>query len=414
MTDLRISTTADLSAQSFWFRPATERAASFAALRRSEPISRQRAPEATLVPGKPYWAVTTHADVQHVSRNPQLFCSGEGVGLADIPVEFLELNSSFLVMDPPRHTELRRIVSKAFTPRRIAQLDDEINVAARRFVDRFVEAGGGDVVEGLSKHLPLLTICTIMGVPEEVRPDMYRAAEAMITIQDPEFASDLDKAYELAMSSAGELHRIAGELVAARRETPTDDVLSALVHADVDGTRLGDQELGSIFVLFAVAGNDTTRNSTSHGIRLFAEHPDQWQRLRRDPTLVKPAVEEIVRCASPVIHFRRTATEDTEIAGVPVGRGEPVVMFYESANRDEKVFEDPDRFDIGRDPNPHVGFGGGGPHFCLGANLARAELRAVFSHLLDRVEGFEVGPADYLTSNFIHGIKRMPVALRAA
>lgn len=401
----------DISPNHFWKLDAAHRAPIWAELRANHPVSLQPGPEGTLIPGRPFWAVTRHADVQHVSRHAELFCSGQGVGIADIPVEFLELTSSFLVMDAPRHTKLRRIVSGAFTPRRVALLDELITAEARRNVDRFVDAGGGDVVEGLSKHLPLWAISTMMGVPESMRAAMYEAAEGLITIQDPEFVSNPDEALALGMDCSGELHRIAGELVAERRETPTDDILSALVHADVDGDRLGEQELGAIFMLFAVAGNDTTRNSTSHGIRLFAEHPDQWDRLRASPDLLSAAVEEVVRVATPVIHFRRTATTDTELAGVAIAAGDPVVMFYESANQDEAVFDHPERFNIGRNPNPHVSFGGGGPHFCLGANLARVELKATFGRLVERVAGFEAGPADYLTSSFVHGIKRMPVTV---
>lgn len=404
----------DLSPLGFWRQPAKERAATWAELRRNHPVSLQPAPHGTLIPGRPFWAITRHEDVQHVSRHPDVFCSGEGVGMADIPIEFLELNSSFLVMDAPRHTKLRRIVSGAFTPRRVKLLDELITAEAIRNVDRFVDAGGGDVVEGLAKHLPLWAISTMMGVPDELREDMYRAAEGLITIQDPEFVSSPDEALALGMECSGEMHRIAGELVAARQQEPTDDILSALVHANVDGERLEAQELGSIFVLFAVAGNDTTRNSTSHGIRLFAEHPDQWDRLRADPDLLAPAMEEVVRVATPVIHFRRTTTVDTEIGGQAIPAGEPVVMFYESANQDEDAFEHPERFDIGRTPNHHVSFGGGGPHFCLGANLARVELRATFGRLAERVASFEVGEADYLTSSFIHGIKRMPVTVHPA
>lgn len=414
MSDHVADAAVDISGLGFWRLTPAERAERYAELRRTDPVSRQRPPEATLIPGRPYWAVTRLADVQHVSRHADVFCSGEGVGLADIPVEFLELNSSFLVMDAPRHTKLRRVVSGAFTPRRVAQLEDAVDAAAHRFVDRFVDAGGGDVVADLSQHLPLWTISTMMGIPDEVRPEMYRAAESMIALQDPEFVTSLDQAMELAMTSAGELHRIAGDAVAARREAPTDDVLSALVGAEVDGEGLTDQELGGIFVLFAVAGNDTTRNSTSHGIRLFSEHPDQWERLRRHPELLPSAVEEIVRCASPVIHFRRTATRDTRLGDAEISAGDPVVMFYESANRDPDAFERPEVFDIGRDPNPHVGFGGGGPHFCLGANLARAELRATFGALAQRVEAFEAGEPEHLTSNFVNGIKRMPVRLTRA
>jgi cytochrome P450 len=404
----------DISPHAFWKLTAAERAPVWAQLRAEHPVSLQPPPEGVLIPGRPFWAVTRHADVQHVSRHPEVFCSGEGVGMSDIPVEFLELNSSFLVMDAPRHTKLRRIVSGAFTPRRVAQLDELITAEARANVDRFVDAGGGDVVEGLSKHLPLWAISTMMGVPEDVRAEMYEAAEGMIKLQDPEFVTNADDALALGMECAGTLHRIAGELVEQRRGDPGDDVLSALVTAEVDGERLTTQELGAIFVLFAVAGNDTTRNSTSHGIRLFAEHPGEWDRLRADPGLLAGAVEEVVRVASPVIHFRRTTTVDTELAGVQIPAGEPVVMFYESANQDEAVFDDPQRFDITRSPNPHVAFGGGGAHFCLGANLARTELRATFGRLVERVEGFEVGPADYLTSSFVHGIKRMPVSVTAA
>lgn len=404
----------DLSPHSFWRMTAAERVPIWAELRANHPVSLQPAPHGTLIPGRPFWAVTRHADVQHVSRHPEVFCSGEGVGMADIPVEFLELNSSFLVMDAPRHTKLRRIVSGAFTPRRVAVLDELITAEAIRNVDRFVDEGGGDVVEGLAKHLPLWAISTMMGVPDELRDAMYRAAEGLITIQDPEFVTTPDEALALGMECSGELHRIAGELVAARTAEPTDDILSALVHAEVDDERLEAQELGAIFVLFAVAGNDTTRNSTSHGVRLFAENPDQWDRLRADRELLPTAVEEIVRVATPVIHFRRTTTVDTELGGEEIPAGDPVVMFYESANQDEAAFDDPQRFDVGRTPNHHVSFGGGGPHFCLGANLARVELKATFGRLAERAASFEVGEADYLTSSFIHGIKRMPVTAHPA
>lgn len=401
----------DISPHAFWKMPSAERAPIWARLRADHPVSLQPPPEGVLIPGRPFWAVTRHADIQHVSRHADIYGSGEGVGMSDIPVEFLELNSSFLVMDAPRHTQLRRIVSGAFTPRRVAALEAAITAEAVANVDRFVDAGGGDVVEGLSKHLPLWAISTMMGVPESMRSDMYEAAEAMITLQDPEFVTNGDEALALGMESAGTLHRIAGELVEMRRDAPGDDILSALVNAEIDGEQLTTQELGAIFVLFAVAGNDTTRNSTSHGIRLFAENPDQWERLRAEPDRLPNAVEEVLRVATPVIHFRRTTTVDTELAGVAIPAGEPVVMFYESANRDEAVFDDPDRFDIGRSPNSHVAFGGGGPHFCLGANLARTELRATFERLAQRVESFEVGSADYLTSSFVHGIKRMPVTV---
>lgn len=404
-------TTPTISRRAFWSRPAPERAAAFAELRRSAPVSLQPPSDFGLGRGGEFWAVTRHEDVQHVSRTPELFCSGQGVGLGDVPIELLELNASFLVMDAPRHAKLRRIVSGAFTPRRVAQLDAEITVQAAAIVDEFVERGGGDVVADLAMRLPLWTICTMMGIPEEMRSELYRAAEAQIAATDPEFSASDAEAGALAVEAAMTMHRLAGELVAARRAQPGDDILSALVHSAVEGEPLGDQELGGIFVLFATAGNDTTRNTTSHGIKLFADNPAQWLLLSGDRSLVPSAVEEMIRCATPVIHFRRTATARCELAGVPIAKGDRVVLFYESANRDEAVFAEPERFDITRDPNPHVGFGGGGAHFCLGANLARVQLRALFTRLAERVTSIETGEPDHLTSNFSNGIKRMPVTV---
>lgn len=401
-----------LSSREFWAQPRAGRAAYFADLRRTAPVSRHEPSAFTLAPQKGgFWAVTRHADVQQVSRNSEVFCSGQGVGLGDLPTEILELNASFLVMDPPRHTAIRRIVSGAFTPRRVALLDEVITAEARRIVDEFVERGGGDVVEDLAMKLPLWAISTMMGVPVSMHAEFYQAAEGQIAAQDPDYAEAGRDSASVALESATTLHRLAAELVTSRRENPTDDILSTLVVAKIDGEPLDDHLLRSIFVLFATAGNDTTRTSTSQGIRLLAENPGEWQRLSADPSLLPSAIEEIIRYATPVIHFRRTATRDTELAGVAIAAGDPVVMFYESANYDEAVFDAPERFDITRDPNPHVGFGGGGAHFCLGASLARSQLRAIFSRLVERVATIEVGEPSYLVSNFVNGIKRMPVSV---
>lgn len=400
-----------VSTLAFWSQPASQRASTFADLRQTAPVSWQEPSDFGMAPSGGFWAVTRHAEVVHVSRNPDLFCSGQGVGLGNVPVDLLELNASFLVMDAPRHTALRRVVSGAFTPKRVAQLEDRIQTEARRIVDEFVEIGAGDVVQDLAKKLPLWTICEMMGVPESMRSDLYSAAEAQIASQDPEFTSAGKDRATVAVEAAVTMHRIAAELVEARRKSPGDDVLSTLVHCELEGQPLTDQVLGGIFVLFSTAGNDTTRNTTSHAFRLFAGHPAQWALLAEDRTLIASAVEELVRHASPVIHFRRTATADTTLGGAQIGAGDAVVMFYESANRDSSVFSDPDRFDITRTPNPHVGFGGGGAHFCLGANLARAQLRALFSCLAQRVSAIETGEPDYLVSNFINGIKRMSVAV---
>ena len=404
----------NVSEFAFWSQPASQRASTFAELRRSAPVSFQEPSDPGAVQSRRgFWAVTRHADVVHVSRNPDLFCSGQGVGLGEVPIDLLELNASFLVMDAPRHTALRRVVSGAFTPKRVAQLEDRIGHEADRIVDEFVERGGGDVVQDFARKLPLWTISEMMGVPESLRDDLYAAAEAQIAAQDPEFAGDAKERGSVAVAAATTMHRIAAELLAARRSNPGDDILSTLAHSDLDGQPLSDQVLGGIFVLFSTAGNDTSRNTTSHAFRLFAENPSQWSLLADDRTPIASAVEELVRCASPVIHFRRTATAATTLSNVEISEGDAVVMFYESANRDESVFEDPDRFDITRSPNPHVGFGGGGAHFCLGANLARAQLRALFARLSDRASTIEAGEPDFLVSNFINGIKRMPVTVTA-
>jgi cytochrome P450 len=403
-----------ISSPSFWARPAAERVAVFAELRRRWPISYQE-PSGVGQPGagRGFWAVTPHAEVEYVSRHADLFCSGMGVGLGEVPLDLLELNASFLVMDDPRHMALRRVVVSAFTPKRIAQLQDGIDAEAGRIVDDFVTRGGGDVVQDLARKLPLWTISEMMGVPESLRGDLTSAAEAQIQAQDPEVGGDRRNGPTVAITAARTMHAIAAELLEARRTDPGDDILSTLVHAEIDGQRLSDQVLGGIFVLFATAGNDTTRNTTSHAIKLFADNPDQWALLSDDRAHLPAAVEEMVRYASPVIHFRRTATADTTLGGTAIAAGDAVVMFYESANRDEAVFSDPTRFDITRNPNPHVGFGGGGSHFCLGANLARAQLRALFSRLSDRVSAIEVGQPDYLASNFVNGVKRMSVAVEA-
>jgi cytochrome P450 len=402
----------DVSTEAFWSRPAAERASTWAELRRRAPVSFQNPPDFGQVQSRRgFWAVARHADVQFVSRNPELFCSGQGVGMGQVSAEVMELNASFLVMDAPRHTKLRRVVSGAFTPKQVARLNQAIASEAIRIVDEFVDRGGGEAVHELAMKLPLWTISAMLGVPESMHPEMYEAAEIFLAAQDPEFVPPGGDMSMVMRDAALTMHRIAAELIAARRSQPSDDVLSTLVHSQLDGEPLNDQILGGVFVLLATAGNDTTRNTTSHALRLFSDHPDQWTRVCEESALLPSALEEVLRYATPVIHFRRTTTAATELVGVPMAEGDAVVLFYESANRDETVFPDPDRFDISRQPNPHVAFGGGGQHFCLGASLARAQLRAIFSRLAERVIAIEADPPDYLTSNFVNGIKRMPVAL---
>jgi len=414
MSDGERSVMPNVSSFAFWSQPALVRAPTFAELRRSAPVSFQEPSDFGMVPSeRGFWAITRHEEVVYVSRRADVFRSGQGVGLGDVPIDLLELNASFLVMDPPRHTALRRVVSGAFTPKRVALLQAGIEEKARRIVDEFVESGGGEVVQDLSSKLPLWTICEMMGVPESMRSDLYSAAEAQMASQDPEFAGDAQERATMAVQAAQTLHGIAAELCSARRAHRGDDVLSTLVHSELDGQPLSDQILGGIFVLFSTAGNDTTKNTTSHALKLFADNPAQWRLLTNESSLMATAVEEVLRCATPVIHFRRTATADVTLAGTLIAEGDAVVMFYESANVDETVFPDAQRFDITRNPNPHVAFGGGGVHFCLGANLARTQLRALFSRLAERVWSIETGKPDFLVSNFINGIKRMPARVIA-
>jgi cytochrome P450 len=406
--------TPSVSSFAFWSQPSSVRASTFAELRRAAPVCFQEPSDFGLgSSARGFWALTRHAEVVQVSRKPDVFRSGEGVGLGDVPIDLLELNASFLVMDPPRHTALRRVVSGAFTPKRVALLQSGIEAEARRIVDEFVDGGGGEVVQGLSSRLPLWTISEMMGVPESLRRELYSAAEAQMASQDPEFAGDPQERATVAIRAAQTMHEIATELCTARRANPGDDILSTLVHSEIDGQPLSDQMLGGIFVLFSTAGNDTTKNTTSHSLKLFADNPAQWRLLTDERSLMATAIEELLRCASPVIHFRRTATADTALAGTRIAQGDAVVMFYESANADEAVFPDAPRFDITRSPNPHVAFGGGGLHFCLGANLARAQLRAVLSRLTERVSSIETGEPEYLVSNFINGIKRMTASVTA-
>jgi cytochrome P450 len=403
-----------VSSLAFWSQPASQRAFVFAELRRVAPVSFQEPPDFGVVgQSRGFWAVTRHADVVSVSRNPDLFCSSKGIGMGDTPADILELTAALPLMDPPQLTAVRRAVSGAFTPKRVAQLQGRIGAKAEQIVDEFVECGSGDVVEDLSRKLPIWTISEMLGVPESMRDELSSSAEVLIAAEDHESEGRTDNGGTAALKAGMDLHRMARKLIKDRRSNPGDDILSALVHTELDGESLSDQILRNIFSLFITAGNDTTRNTTSHAFKLFSDNPDQWSYLVNDRDLLSPAIEEMVRCATPVIRFGRTATIDTVLGGAEIAEGDAVVMFYESANRDESVFQEPQSFDIARSPNPHVGFGGGGVHFCLGANLARAELGALFTRLAERVASIEAGEPSYIVSDFFNGIKGMPVRIAA-
>jgi cytochrome P450 len=407
----------DLGSHEFWEQPPEAREAGFAQLREHAPISWQRAPETALIDigeALPYWAVVRYADVRTVSRDPTTFCSGEGVLFEGVDETLLEASQSFLAMDAPRHTLVRGLVNSAFTPRQVRRIEDDIRANARRVVDELAPLGECDFVEHCATRLPMLTIADMVGVPEADRARVTELANGLVGWNDPDVLAGREPA-ELLFEGIVSLTGVALEMAEHRAAQPGEDLMSALVHTEVDGERLTDAEIGAFFVLLAVAGNDTTRHTQSHALRALSEFPEQRQILLEDlEGRIDRAVEEFVRWTSPVMTFSRTATRDTELAGQPIAAGERVVMFYSSANRDPAAFDDPGRFDVLRDPNHHVGFGGGGPHYCLGASLARTQLRSIFGELLSRLPDIEAGEPEYLVGNFINGIKRMPCSFTPA
>jgi cytochrome P450 len=407
----------DLTDWEFWRRPHGDRHEAFKALRRHPELVRFEEPDIVIAPRGPgYFALTRHADIVEASRRPQDFCSGKGaISIPDMPGDMHEYFGSMISMDDPRHAKIRRIVSRAFSPRMIQRFEDQVERVAGQIVENMAAGGGsGDFVADVAARLPLKIICDMMGIGEEHYKTVLDATNVILAGNDSEFLPS-QNAEEMAMAllGAGEtLKGIVEDLGRQRRENPTDDLTSALVNANVDGESLSDQELGSFFILLVVAGNETTRNAIAHGLDLFTRNPDQRALLTEDfDGRIAGAIEEIVRYVSPVIWMRRTATRDTMLNEHEVKEGDKLVLYYWSANRDESVFTDPEKFDILRDPNPHVGFGGPGPHFCLGAHLARREITVMFRELLRRTPDIRAtAEPDRLESNFINGIKRLPYA----
>jgi len=401
----------DLSSRAFWATSAAERERSFAVLRAERPVSWHAPVEDSLMsdPDDPgYWAVTRREDVVAVSRDNEVFLSGRGVLFENIPVELLEASQSFLAMDPPRHTKLRKVVSAAFTPRQVRRVEDSIKSNAKAIVEELRAAGSGaDFVDHCAKQLPIRTLSDMVGIPESERQHVAHAADALVSWADPIYLAGRNP-LEVLVENQMYLHQVAGTLAAERRERPGDDLFSSLVNAEVDGDRLSDADVSAFFVLLAVAGNDTTRQTASHAIKALTDFPDERAWLREDfDNRAGTAVEEFIRWATPVMTFRRTAATDVELGGQTIKAGEKVVMFYPSANWDTDAFNDPDRFDVSRNPNPHVGFGGGGVHFCLGAHVARAQLRAIFGELLGQLPEIQAGEPAYVPGNFIHAIRSM-------
>ncbi len=402
-----------LGSPEIWAASDRERDAVFGKLRAERPVSFMEEPEFIGFPKGPgFWSLVRYADVVRVSRDSETFSSARGANIGDMPVELLEFFGSMINMDAPRHTKLRKLVNRGFTPRMVQSLEASVRTTARGIVAAVAPKGACDFVEEIAAALPLKIICDMMGIPEADNRRMFELSNVILGIGDPEYGATMD----VLMSAAIELSQYAQALGEERMAHPRDDITSVLMQADVDGDRLTASEFASFFILLVVAGNETTRNAISHGMKALTDFPDERRRWMADIAGLAPtAVEEIVRWATPVIHFRRTATRDVEIGGQTIRAGDKLVMWYNSANRDEAAFRDPYRFDVGRTPNEHLGFGGGGAHFCLGANLARREIGVMFDELFRALPDIHVvGQPDMLFSGFIHGIKRMRVEFRPA
>ncbi|AWT56676.1 cytochrome P450 [Mycolicibacterium smegmatis] len=381
----------------------------FAVLRKTAPVWWNQQGESIFDDGG-YWVISRHEDIKTISRDGGEVWSTNAKGavmrLPDgVTAEQLDLTKALLINhDAPEHTRLRKLVSRLFTPRSVAALEEKLAVAAHDIVAEAKAEGSGNFVEDIAMKLPLLAIADLIGVPEADREKIFAWSNAIINTDDPDFDSDPTVAN-------AELMGYAYTMAEERRRCPADDIVTRLVQADVSGESLGEVEFAFFVILLAVAGNETTRNAITHGMNAFFENPDQWELFKRERPIT--AVDEIVRWATPVHCFQRTAVVDTEIGGVPIKAGQRAGLFYSSANYDEDVFDDPFRFDILRDPNPHLGFGGNGAHYCIGANLARMEIRLMFDEIADQIPDItKVGEPQRLRSGWINGVKDLQVSYR--
>jgi cholest-4-en-3-one 26-monooxygenase len=382
--------------------------AELAELRKSEPVHWVDVPGGTGGFGdKGYWLVTKHADVKDVSKRSDVFGSSPDGAIPVWPQEMtrdaIDLQKAVMLnMDAPQHTRLRKIISRGFTPRAVGRLEAELAERAQKIAETAAAAGSGDFVEQVSCELPLQAIAGLLGVPQEDRDKLFRWSNEMTAGEDPEYA-DVDP----AMSSF-ELITYAMKMAEERAKNPTEDIVTQLIEADIDGEKLSDDEFGFFVIMLAVAGNETTRNSITHGMIAFSQNPDQWELYKKE----RPGTtaDEIIRWATPVSAFQRTALEDAELSGVQIKKGERVVLSYRSANFDEEVFDDPHSFNILRDPNPQVGFGGTGAHYCVGANLARMTINLIFNAIADHMPDLKpIGEPERLKSGWLNGIKHWQV-----
>ena len=374
-------------------------------MRHEAPVIKHRG----IDPGSPpwFWALSRHADVVEVSRKFQTYSSAAQGSLMNVERPDLEMVRMMVDTDPPEHTRLRNIVSRGFTPKPMKLMEDHFREVAARLIDDALAQRDVEFVESVSSELPLVAIAELLGIPYEDRRKVFDWSNRMIGSTDPDYTGGPED----ATVAATELYMYANEMAAQRRVEPRNDLVTTLITAD-GGDQLSEHEFDRFVLLLSVAGNETTRNGISHGLLALIEHPGAFDALKADPSLVPSGVEEMLRWATPVNHFLRTATCDAELHGTQIEQGDAVVMLYASANRDEKVFDHPFTFDVTRHPNPHVTFGGGGPHHCLGFNLAKMEMRILFEELVGKVGKVELrGDVAKLRSAFIHGIKQLPVTL---
>ena len=407
----------DISAPAFWDKDFRTRDDTFAQLRAEDGLS-WHPPVSSIFPHEEtgYWAVTRHSDIKYVSHHNEIFGSRLGISVDPLPAEVQRVSTFFLAMDPPEHSRYRRLISLAFTPKQIRRIESQIRANAAEVVGQLIERlhdeGGVDFVSQCSAKLPMLTISDMIGIEPDDREAIALAAESLFSGTDDEYANIEERATH-ALTQLGILSNTGIELAKRRRQEPHDDLMTNIVNAEVDGHRLTDTEIGAFMVLLASAGNDTTKQTTSHVFKALCDHREQREWLIEDfEHRIEGAIDEFVRWATPVMNFARHALVDTELAGTPIKAGEKLGLFYCSANRDETIFDRPHAFDMTRSPNPHFGFGGGGAHFCLGAQLAKMQLRHLFHQLLTRLPDVDVGEPVLLHSNVFHGIKHMPVTLR--
>lgn len=404
----------------FWLRPQLDIQADLDRYRSDHPVvfvpEPEIPPEVPLAQGPGAWILTRHADILEVSRRADIFSSAKGVTILDNPPELNEFFNSMITMDDPRHARMRRIVSAGFTPRMLGRLEDSVQEIAAAIVDGLLDKGDVDFVVDVAAALPLKIVCDLMGIPESYYETVFDATNVILGAGDPEYVKENTDFLTAILGAGSTLTGVMTEVAKAKEGGDGTDLTSVLVNAQVEGDELTHAEIASFFNLLVVAGNETTRNAISWGLTYLTENPDQRRIWADDFEGIAPtAIEEIVRLASPVTYMRRTATRDVELGGQQISEGDKVCMFYLAGNRDPEAFENPHAFDVLRSPNNQAAFGGPGPHFCLGAHLARREMTVMFRELFRRAPGVvATGEPDPLASSFIHGVKHLPASISAA